>query len=84
MGSNTRSEIKFTDCGNLAVADTTWTGLIFGDTLGGSYNVDASGINCSALPTININGATGSGACTAVGAGACALENDPNSKINWT
>lgn len=83
MGSNTRSEIKFTDCGNLAVADTTWTGLIFGDTLGGSYNVDASGINCSALPTININGATGSGACTAVGAGACALENDPNSKINW-
>lgn len=78
------SYVHFSNCTGMSVTDTSWAGLTFADSITGSArNIDASGTSCSSLPTISLTGYSGTGACGAVGSGACTYENDPNSKIDW-
>lgn len=76
--------IYFKNCTNATVTDAAWSGLsLTGVPTGTGYNIRADGTSCSSLPTISLTGYSGTGACGAVGTGACAYENDPNSKIDW-
>lgn len=84
LPANGGSYIYFKNCTNATVTDTGWSALsMTGVPTGTGYNIRADGTSCSSLPTISLTGYSGTGACGAVGAGACAFENDPNSKIDW-
>jgi hypothetical protein len=83
-GAAGSARVYFSDCTNGTWTDSTWTGLNLTNAIAATYyNVRADGTACNTMPTVNINGATGAGACGAVGSGACTQENDPNSKIDW-
>jgi hypothetical protein len=76
--------LNFSSCTNGLISDLTWTGLNIVNAIpAGSYNIKADGTNCNLLPAVNINGAIGTGSCSAVGSGACALEKDLNGKFDW-
>jgi hypothetical protein len=53
--------VRFADCTNAYVSDTTWASLDFG-SVGSGYNIRADGLNCSGLPAVSVNPATGAGA----------------------
>ena len=76
------SYIRFSDCTNALITDTTWLDIIFDSiAASGAYNIRADGTNCSSLTTITVSNTAG----TTGGLGYGALyELDPNSKITWT
>lgn len=75
--------VRFTDCTGSDVSSTNLINMKFTPTITAGFNIHSGGTNCSSLPNISLTGYSGPGACGAVGAGACALENDPNNKFSW-
>lgn len=81
MTSNNQG-IVLSICTNAVITDTGWSGFKFANSVTGSgKNIQASGTNCSTLPTITVS-STAADAIADLGYGPV-YENDPNSKIDW-
>lgn len=73
----------FEDCATTTITDTTWNSFSQVNPITTGYNLSAPAAACAGLPKISLTNYSGSGVCGAVGAGACALEDDPQNRFDW-